>query len=52
MEGILMSTDLIMFTIGMFMALFVSFLGMMLAYSSYKKHGKPRKTSEDLSEDN
>jgi hypothetical protein len=49
MEINLMSSDLIMFTIGMFMALFVSFLGMMLAYFSYRKHDKGR-TSEKLKE--
>ena len=40
-----MSSDLFMFVIGMSMALLVSFLGMMLAYMSYKKHKKEEETS-------
>lgn len=40
-----MSSDLFMFVIGMAMALFVSCLGMMLAYMSYKKHHKGEESS-------
>jgi len=32
-----MKTDLFMFMIGMFMALIVSFMGLLLAYFSWKK---------------
>ena len=32
-----MKSDLVMFMIGMFMALIVSFLGLLLAYLSWKK---------------
>jgi hypothetical protein len=34
-----MNTDLLMFSIGMIMAIGVSCLGMLLAYTSYKKRG-------------
>jgi hypothetical protein len=34
-----MNTDLLMFSIGMVMAIGVSCLGMLLAYTSYKKRG-------------
>lgn len=42
-----MSKDLIMFVIGMSMALFVSFLGMLLAYMAYTKRKKQSAQIED-----
>lgn len=45
-----MSKDLVLFVIGMSMALFVSFLGMMLAYIAYNKHKRQQaalQTSEN-----
>lgn len=35
-----MSTKIIMFSIGMLMALFASFLGLVIAWVSYRKHKK------------
>lgn len=35
-----MSTKIIMFSIGMLMALVASFLGLIIAWVSYKKHKK------------
>ena len=42
-----MKTDLFMFMIGMFMALIVSFLGLLLAYLSWKKR-KPEETVSEM----
>jgi hypothetical protein len=46
-----MNADLIMFSIGMFMAMFFSFLGMLLAYSTYKKHHKGQSKASDDSKE-
>ena len=46
-----MNTDLLMFVVGMFMALIVSFLGLLLAYISWRKRDRrgsvPKMESED-----
>jgi len=36
-----MGNKIILFSIGMLMALFASFLGLIIAYVSYKKHKRP-----------
>lgn len=46
-----MKADLFMFMIGMFMALLVSFMGLVLAYLSWKKR-KPEETVRDLKSEN
>jgi hypothetical protein len=45
-----MNTDLIMLVIGMSMALLVSFLGMMLAYTTYQKNKKQTVNPEETKE--
>jgi hypothetical protein len=40
MGGRLMSMKIIMFSIGMLMALVASFLGLIIAWVAYKKHKK------------
>ncbi len=41
-----MNTKIIMFSIGMVMALFASFLGLIIAWVSYRKHRKSAPTKE------
>jgi len=36
-----MGSKIILFSIGMLMALFASFLGLIIAYISYRKHKRP-----------
>jgi hypothetical protein len=45
-----MNTDLLMFSIGMMMAIGVSCLGMLLAYTSYKKRAGRAAAAETRTE--
>ncbi len=41
-----MGSKIILFSIGMLMALLASFLGLVIAYISYRKHKRPVKSKQ------